>query len=81
MHLKDELALPSNWFIGIFALNRYEWLVAEFGAMNYGVPNVALYDTLGPETSEFIINHAEVPIMVTSVDKVSILLQIAHKVH
>ena len=36
---------------------------------------VALYDTLGPEASEFIINHAQVPVIVTSIDKVPGVLE------
>ena len=45
----------------------------------YSIPNVALYDTLGPETSEFILNHAEIPILICSIDKVQEMLSIAHK--
>lgn len=40
---------------------------------------VALYDTLGPETSEYILNHAEVPILLTSIDKVPSLLDMSDK--
>ncbi|KAJ3332592.1 hypothetical protein HDU91_003077 [Kappamyces sp. JEL0680] len=69
----------SNWFLGIFSVNRYEWVISDFGAGCYSIPNVALYDTLGPETSEFIINHSEIPIIVTSVDKVATLLQLSAK--
>ncbi|KAI8900615.1 hypothetical protein BC833DRAFT_513482, partial [Globomyces pollinis-pini] len=69
----------AQWFIGIFALNRYEWIVSDLGAGAYSIPNVALYDTLGPETSEFILNHAEVPILVTSSDKVAAVLELSPK--
>lgn len=40
---------------------------------------MALYDTLGPETSEFILNHAEVPILVCSIDKASLILDLSPK--
>jgi long-chain acyl-CoA synthetase len=56
------------------------------GATSYNIPFVALYDTLGtyhlivgPETSEFILNHAEVPVLLTSIDKVGFLLELAPK--
>ena len=68
-----------TWFLGIFSVNRYEWVVSDLGAGCYSVPNVSLYDTLGPETSEFIINHSELPIIVTSVDKVANLLSLSSK--
>jgi long-chain acyl-CoA synthetase len=79
MTLYDNIIVDkvSSWFMGVFSINRYEWLVADMGACCYSIPNVALYDTLGPETSEFIINHAEVPIIVTSVDKVAGLLSMS----
>jgi long-chain acyl-CoA synthetase len=69
----------ERWFIGIFSINRYEWMVSDLGAGAHSIANVALYDTLGPETSEFIINHSELPIIVTTVDKVEGLLVIANK--
>jgi long-chain acyl-CoA synthetase len=54
-------------------------MVSDLGAGAYSIANVALYDTLGPETSEFIINHSELPIIVTSIDKVEGLLVLAPK--
>lgn len=41
------------------------------------MPTVALYDTLGPDTSKFIINHAQVPIMASQLQNVASLLTIA----
>jgi long-chain acyl-CoA synthetase len=54
-------------------------LVADLGAGGYSVANVALYDTLGPETTEFIINHSELPVIVASIDKIDILLNLSSK--
>ncbi|KAJ2994940.1 hypothetical protein HDV02_001169 [Globomyces sp. JEL0801] len=73
-HVGDK---SKNWFMGVFAQNRYEWVVADLGAGAYSIATVALYDTLGPETSEFILNHAECPIIVTSIDKVAGLLELS----
>lgn len=81
MHLYDKHVQEKqkSWCLGIFSINRYEWMVADLGAGAYSIPNVALYDTLGPETSEFIINHSEVPVLVTSVDKVAGVLELVPK--
>lgn len=76
---RDLVKNDDPWFLGIFAINRYEWVVADMGASAYNIPFVALYDTLGPDTTEFILNHADVPIVLTSIDKVSTLLDIASK--
>ena len=75
----SKTASDEKWYLGIFSINRYEWIVSDLGAQAFGIPFVALYDTLGAETSEFILNHAEVPILVTSIDKVPFIFTIAHK--
>lgn len=41
---------------------------------------VSLYDTLGPDTTEYIINHAELPIIACSVDHIPTLLQLAPRI-
>ncbi|KAJ3095256.1 hypothetical protein HDU97_007115 [Phlyctochytrium planicorne] len=66
--------------LGIYAVNRPEWLIADLATHCFSWTTVALYDTLGPETAEFILNHSEVPICVTSIDKVVNLIQLAPKV-
>ncbi|KAJ3113550.1 hypothetical protein HDU96_003287 [Phlyctochytrium bullatum] len=65
--------------LGIYGVNRPEWLIADLACHCFSWTTVALYDTLGPETAEFIINHSEVPICVTSIDKVINLIQLAPK--
>ncbi|TPX59839.1 hypothetical protein PhCBS80983_g02251 [Powellomyces hirtus] len=73
-------AVDEKYNLGIYSINRPEWLIADWAADAYSNATVALYDTLGPETSEFILNHAEVPIVVTSADKVPILLKLAPQI-
>ncbi|MEY5045838.1 MAG: hypothetical protein RL713_1063, partial [Bacteroidota bacterium] len=75
-HVVDK---HDQWFFAIFSINRYEWIISELGAGAFSIPNVALYDTLGAETSEFILNHAEVPVLATSIDKVPLVLELAPK--
>ena len=59
--------------------NRPEWLIAEWGAIAFSNATVALYDTLGPEAAEFILHHADVPILVTTADKVPSVLNLIPK--
>lgn len=66
----------DKWNLGIFSLNRPEWVIADLGAQLFSLATVALYDTLGPETSEFIINHSELPMIVTTLDKVGNVFQV-----
>ncbi|KAJ3341663.1 Long chain acyl-CoA synthetase 7 peroxisomal, partial [Kappamyces sp. JEL0680] len=78
VHLYHQLSLPAeDTFVGIFAQNREEWIVADLGAMQHKITSVSLYATLGAESSKFIINHAGLPIIVAAIDKVPILFEIA----
>jgi long-chain acyl-CoA synthetase len=60
-------------------INRPEWIIADYGCAAYSLASVALYDTLGADTAEFIINHSEIPMIATSADKIPILLKLSGK--
>uniref|UniRef100_A0A669DC07 Long-chain-fatty-acid--CoA ligase n=1 Tax=Oreochromis niloticus TaxID=8128 RepID=A0A669DC07_ORENI len=53
----------SNTFVGIFAQNRPEWIIGELACYTYSMVVVPLYDTLGPEALVFIIDRAELSIV------------------
>ena len=55
--LKEEGAQYE--FIGIFSKNREEWTIAELGAMRQNLIVVALYETLGEEAIQTIINETQ----------------------
>lgn len=44
--------------IGIFAKNRYEWMVADIACMLYGLTLVPLYDTLGIDNLTYCLEHS-----------------------
>lgn len=50
----------TNPFLGIYAQNSPQWVIAAEGAWLNSLAIVPLYDTLGPETCAFIINQAEI---------------------
>lgn len=52
----------------------------ELAMVSQALFPVTLYETLGPQTTEFIINHCELACVVCSLPHVPTLLQIAHKV-
>ncbi|KAJ2021301.1 medium-chain fatty acid-CoA ligase faa2, partial [Coemansia sp. S85] len=60
--------------LGIYSKNRIEWVVAEFAGFRARRFSVALYDTLSSDCVEHIVNHAQIPVVVCSVDKVATLL-------
>ncbi|KAJ3071531.1 Long-chain-fatty-acid--CoA ligase 5 [Podochytrium sp. JEL0797] len=83
MKVADDLGVPQtaegHFNLGIYAVNTPEYVISDYALHRFALTLVALYDTLGPETSEYIINHAEVPIMVTTVDKIASLLTLVPK--
>ena len=71
----DELEIGSK--IGLLSVNRPEWVIIDSAIQAYSLVNVALYDTLGPNALEFILNHAEIPVAFCSGDRISNLLKIS----
>ncbi|RDX94133.1 Long chain acyl-CoA synthetase 2, partial [Mucuna pruriens] len=55
---------------GIYGSNCPEWIIAMEACNSYAVTYVPLYDTLGPDAVEFIINHAEVSIAFVQDNKI-----------
>jgi long-chain acyl-CoA synthetase len=53
VHAEDKV-----WkFLGIFSKNREEWIISELAGISQGITTVPLYDTLGPESVEYVINQ------------------------
>ncbi|KAF8782235.1 long-chain-fatty-acid--CoA ligase 1-like isoform X2 [Argiope bruennichi] len=66
---------PSS-FVGIYAQNGLEWVVAQFGVWRNSSAVVPLYDTLGPDASTHIIKQAEIKIVICdNEDKVRNLIK------
>ncbi|KAJ3351403.1 hypothetical protein GGF32_004298 [Allomyces javanicus] len=73
---KKDLPDLHKWNVGIYSINRPEWVITEGACNCYSLVSVALYDTLGPDVLEFIVNHAELPVVVTSADKIMNLIRV-----
>uniref|UniRef100_A0A2P2M475 Long chain acyl-CoA synthetase 2 isoform X2 n=1 Tax=Rhizophora mucronata TaxID=61149 RepID=A0A2P2M475_RHIMU len=56
---------------GIYGSNCPEWIIAMEACNSQAVTYVPLYDTLGANAVEFIINHAEVSIAFVQENKLS----------
>ncbi|XP_054266091.1 long-chain-fatty-acid--CoA ligase 1 isoform X2 [Macrosteles quadrilineatus] len=69
------LAPSASTYIGIYSQNCPEWVLVEQGAYCYSMVIVPLYDTLGPDACAFIINQAEISVVVCENDaKCNLLL-------
>ncbi|XP_069835883.1 long-chain-fatty-acid--CoA ligase 5 [Dendropsophus ebraccatus] len=67
-------------FIGVFSQNRAEVVIAELACFTYSMVVVPLYDTLGAEAIVFIVNRADLSLVVCDKpDKAVILLSNCEK--
>uniref|UniRef100_A0A2K6G9L9 Arachidonate--CoA ligase n=1 Tax=Propithecus coquereli TaxID=379532 RepID=A0A2K6G9L9_PROCO len=57
--LQHNCKACTDQFIGVFAQNRPEWIIAELACYTYSMVVVPLYDTLGPGAIRYIINTGE----------------------
>ncbi|SMN19980.1 similar to Saccharomyces cerevisiae YER015W FAA2 Medium chain fatty acyl-CoA synthetase, activates imported fatty acids [Maudiozyma saulgeensis] len=65
VNVKRNKPLKSNDFIlAILAHNMPEWVITDLACQSYSITNTALYETLGPKTSEYIMNLTESPVLV-----------------
>eukprot|EP00252_Welwitschia_mirabilis_P025382 TRINITY_DN7895_c0_g1_i2.p1 TRINITY_DN7895_c0_g1~~TRINITY_DN7895_c0_g1_i2.p1 ORF type:complete len:693 (-),score=113.76 TRINITY_DN7895_c0_g1_i2:222-2300(-) len=55
--------VPKGSCIGLYFINRPEWLITEHACSSYSFISVPLYDTLGPDAVKYIINHAEISVV------------------
>ncbi|KAF4448859.1 long-chain acyl- synthetase [Fusarium austroafricanum] len=68
---------PEKYGVGLWSQNRAEWQIADFGIASQSLYSVSLYETLGPDTTEYIINHAEVACVVCSLPHIPVLLKLS----
>ena len=66
----------SNYGVGLWSQNRPESQITDLGCMSQSLFTISLYDTLGPEASDYIIRHANIACVVTSLVHVPTLLKL-----
>ncbi|KAF2271899.1 acetyl-CoA synthetase-like protein [Westerdykella ornata] len=66
----------GQYGVGLWCQNRPEWQITDLACMSQRLFTVSIYDTLGPDTTEFIINHASLACVVTSLVHVTTLLKL-----
>ncbi|EGW31527.1 uncharacterized protein SPAPADRAFT_62114 [Spathaspora passalidarum NRRL Y-27907] len=66
----------DSFVLCIFSHNRAEWALTDLTCVAYSITNTALYDTLGPESSKYILELTESPIVVCSKEKLRGLIEL-----
>ncbi|KAI1295985.1 hypothetical protein EDD11_007619 [Mortierella claussenii] len=77
--LGDDPEQLSRWSLGIWAVNRPEWSISELSCSYFNLISVALYDTLGSDAVDYVMNHADIRVVVASGNHVASLLKAAEK--
>ncbi|KAA8536143.1 hypothetical protein F0562_028621 [Nyssa sinensis] len=70
----QSLGVNSGDRCGIYGSNCPEWIIAMEACNSHAISYVPLYDTLGANAVEFIINHAEVSIAFIQESKIPAIL-------
>ncbi|KAJ5176481.1 uncharacterized protein N7482_002358 [Penicillium canariense] len=78
LHHKHECHRPGQYGIGLWCQNRPEWQITDLACMSQGLYSVSIYDVLAPDATEYIINHAELNCVVTSLPHIPTLLKLKH---
>lgn len=73
-NFKNYTQENTSFVLLIYAANREEWVITDLMCLSYSITNTALYDTLGPKTSEYILGVTESPIVVASKNHVELLI-------
>jgi long-chain acyl-CoA synthetase len=76
VELHTTEGVTGKYGVGLWCQNRPEWAICDWGALSQSLYTVSLYETLGPETTEYIINHASLACVVTSLSHVPALLKL-----
>lgn len=75
----STLSLSSYSKIGIFSVNRAEWIITEYACYANSYVTVPLYDTLGDEAIEYIVGQTEMQCAVVSMQKLPQLFKLRDK--
>jgi len=74
-----EMGLKRGDKIGLYSCNSIFWQTAAFGAYSVGMVIVPVYDSLGPQAAEYIINHAEIKLLCASKEKANAAIELIPK--
>ncbi|EXJ92141.1 long-chain acyl-CoA synthetase [Capronia epimyces CBS 606.96] len=75
LHAREGIT-GAQYGVGLWCQNRPEWQLTDLACMSQSLFSVSLYDTLGPDTSEYIIRHANLACVVCSLPHVPTLLKL-----
>ncbi|CCH44559.1 Long chain fatty acyl-CoA synthetase [Wickerhamomyces ciferrii] len=72
--IKTLLPQDEKFVVSLFSPNRPEWLLTQLASSAHSLTITALYDTLGANTAEYILNFTDSPILFCPLNKISNVL-------
>ncbi|KAL5355449.1 hypothetical protein BJX96DRAFT_141328 [Aspergillus floccosus] len=76
LHQKHGCLRTGQYGVGLWCQNRPEWQITDLACMSQGLYSVSIYDVLAADATEYIINHAELNCVVTSLPHIPTLLKL-----
>ena len=68
---------PGESNVGIYGKNRHEWVTGAWGTWSQSMRVVALYDTFGADSIQYIIAQAELGLILVSRENLPTILKVA----
>ncbi|RCK55770.1 Long-chain-fatty-acid--CoA ligase 2 [Candida viswanathii] len=65
-----------SFIVTFYAANRVEWVLSDLACSSNSITSTALYDTLGPDTSKYILETTESPVIISSKDHIRDLIDL-----
>lgn len=65
-----------SFVLTIFSSNRWEWVLTDIMCSSFSITSTALYDTLGPKASEYILELTESPVIVATKNHIKALIDL-----
>jgi long-chain acyl-CoA synthetase len=76
--LHEQVGVTGRQYgVGLWCQNRPEWQITDLACMSQSLYSISLYDTLGPDACEFIINHSGLTAVCSSLAHIPTLLKLA----
>jgi long-chain acyl-CoA synthetase len=74
---EDVCASPLQGGVGLWCTNRPDWQIVDLGCMSQSLYTVSIYETLGSEATEHIINQAALSVICASPEHLETLAGLA----
>ncbi|KAI5959126.1 hypothetical protein CANMA_004144 [Candida margitis] len=68
---EDEFSFVATFYSG----NRPEWILSDLACSSNSITSTALYDTLGPASSKFILETTQSPVVICAKNKIEALIK------